>query len=103
VFSPALALIIVSATLCEKASRAKAQTLRSVAETMVNAQLINWFQAVDIKIRPVVFVLPPITPKKGGNVSRIFFGRDFFYETRKKYRSISSLPPSAAWPKRMRL
>jgi hypothetical protein len=35
--------------LCEKTYRAKAQRLRSVAETMTNAQSINWFQAVKIK------------------------------------------------------
>jgi len=35
--------------LCEKTYRAKAQRLRSVAETMSNAQSINWFQAVKIK------------------------------------------------------
>jgi hypothetical protein len=50
--------------LCEKPSRAKAQSAHSVAETMVNAQLINWFQAVEIKIRQIAFVLPTITPKK---------------------------------------
>jgi len=33
--------------LCEKPYRAKTQT---VAETTVNAQLINWFQTVEIKI-----------------------------------------------------
>jgi hypothetical protein len=35
--------------LCEKPYRSKAQRLRSVAETMINAQSINWFQADKIK------------------------------------------------------
>src|SRR6266511_4121867 len=65
--------------LCEKPSRAKAPRAHSVAETMVNAQLINWFQAVEIKIRPIAFVLPTISPKKSQNMSRIFFGRDIFF------------------------
>jgi uncharacterized membrane protein YfbV (UPF0208 family) len=58
--------------LCEKPSRAKAQWLHSVAETMINAQLMNWFQGVEIKIQLKAFVLPPITPKKSRNMSRIF-------------------------------
>jgi hypothetical protein len=49
-----------------------------MAETTVKSQLINWFQAVEIKIRPVAFVLPPITPKKSGNMSQFFFGMDIF-------------------------
>jgi hypothetical protein len=68
--------------LCEKPSRAKAQSVPSVAETMVNAQLINWFQAVEIKIRQIAFVLPTITPKKSQNMSRIFLVGIFFYDTR---------------------
>ena len=56
----------------------KAQRLRSVAETMINAQSINWFQALKIKIRPVEFLLPPISPKKSENMSRIFFVGTFF-------------------------
>jgi len=46
-----------------------AQRPRSIAETTIKAQLINWFQAVEIKIRPKAFVLPPITPKKSRNMS----------------------------------
>ena len=49
-----------------------------MAETMINAQLIYWFQAVDIKIRPIIFVLPLITPKKSQNMSRIFLVGIFF-------------------------
>jgi hypothetical protein len=67
--------------LCEKPSRAKAQRAPSVAETMVNAQLTHWFQAVEIKIRQIAFVLPTITPKKSQNMSRIFFGWDIFFTT----------------------
>jgi len=67
---------------------------------IIKTPSINWFQAVEIKIRPVAFVLPPITPKKSGNMSRIFLVRIFFYDTRKKYRSISSLLLSAVWQKR---
>jgi len=47
---------VVSSTLssfplrhCEKPPRAKAQRLRSVAETAIKAQLIDWFQAVEKK------------------------------------------------------
>jgi hypothetical protein len=58
--------------LCEKPYRAKAQSVCSLAELMVNAQLINWFQAVNIKIRPKAFVLPPTSPKKSRNMSRFF-------------------------------
>jgi uncharacterized membrane protein YfbV (UPF0208 family) len=43
-----------------------------MAETMIKAKLINWFQAVEIKIQPKAFVLPTITPKKSRNMSRIF-------------------------------
>jgi uncharacterized membrane protein YfbV (UPF0208 family) len=56
----------------------KAQRLRSVAETMINAQSINWFQAVKIKIRPIAFALPPITPEKGRNMSLFFLVGVFF-------------------------
>jgi hypothetical protein len=56
---------------CEKPSRAKTQRLRSIAETMIKVQLINWFQVVEIKIRSIAFVLPPITPKKSRNMSQI--------------------------------
>jgi hypothetical protein len=41
--------------------------------------LINWFQAVKIKIRPKAFVLPPITPKKSRNMSQIFLVGIFFF------------------------
>jgi hypothetical protein len=80
----------------------KAQRLRSVAETMINAQSINWFQAVMIKIRSIAFALPPITPKKSRNMSLFFWVGIFFYDTRKKHRSLSSLLPPAVWPKRIR-
>jgi hypothetical protein len=36
-------------------------------------QLINWFQAVEIKIRPVTIALSTLTPRKSGNMSRIFW------------------------------
>jgi hypothetical protein len=58
-----------------------------VAETMVNAQLINWFQDVEIKFRQIAFVLPTITPKKSKNMSRIFFGWDIFFTTRGAWRA----------------
>ena len=80
----------------------KTQRLRSVAETMINAQSIHWFQAVKIKIRPIAFALPPTTPKKSRNMSLFFLVGIFFYDTRKKYRSIPSLLPPAVWPKRIR-
>jgi hypothetical protein len=66
-----------------------------MAETMINAQLKNWFQAIEIKIRPKAFALPPTTPKKSRNMSLFFWVGIFFYDTREKYRSISSLLPSA--------
>ena len=69
----------------------KAQRLRSVVETMIIVQSINWFQAVKIKIRPIAFALPPITPKKSRNMSLLFWVGIFFYDTREKYRSNSSL------------
>src|SRR5262245_21647 len=50
----------------------------SVAETMVKAQLINWLQAVKIKIRPNAFALPPTTPKKSRNMSMFFLVGIFF-------------------------
>jgi hypothetical protein len=68
---------------CEEPARAKAQRLRLIAETTTKAQLINWFQAVKIKIRPVAFVLPPTTPKKSRNMSLFFLVGIFFYDTRK--------------------
>jgi hypothetical protein len=46
--------------------------------TMTNAQLINWFQAVEMKIRPKAFVLPPTTPKKSRNMSLFFLVGIFF-------------------------
>jgi hypothetical protein len=49
-----------------------------MAETTVNAQLINWFQAGEKKIRPVAFALPPITPKNSGNMSLFFLAGIFF-------------------------
>jgi hypothetical protein len=64
--------------LREKSSRAKAQRLRLIAETTIKAQLINWFQAVKIKIRPKAFVLPPTTPKKSRNMSLFFWVGIFF-------------------------
>jgi hypothetical protein len=68
-----------------------------------DAAVTNLLQAVEIKTQPAEFALPPTSPKKCGNMSRIFSGRDiFFYGARKEYRSISSLLPSAVWPKRMR-
>ena len=76
---------VVSSTLSifllrlrEKSSRTKAQRLRSIAETMIKAQLINWFQAVEIKIRSIAFLLPTITPKKSRNMSQIFLVGIFF-------------------------
>ena len=69
-----MALIVVSVT---HSYRAKAQRLRSMAETMTIAQVINWFQAVEIKIRLAAFVLPLTTPRKSRNMSRIFC-RDIF-------------------------
>src|SRR6266508_3336278 len=43
-----------------------------------------------LKIRPIAFVLPTISPKKSQNMSRIFFGRDiFFYDTRNWNRGFS--------------
>jgi hypothetical protein len=71
-------LSIFPLRLCEKPSRTKAQRLRSIAETKIKAQLINWFQAVKIKIRPKAFVLPPITPKKSRNMSQFFLVGIFF-------------------------
>jgi hypothetical protein len=62
-----------------------------MTETMINAQLINWFQAVEIKIRPIAFALPTSTPKKSRNMSRFFLVGIFFYDTRRKYRAMSSL------------
>jgi hypothetical protein len=53
----------------KKPSRAK---VTLIAETTIKAQLINRFQAVKIKIRPIAFLLPTLTPKKRGNMSRIF-------------------------------
>ena len=76
---------VVSSTLpifplrfCEEPSRKKAQRLRSIAETIIKAQLINWFQAIEIKVRSIAFVLPPITPKKRRNMSQIFLVGIFF-------------------------
>jgi hypothetical protein len=45
---------------------------------MIKAQLINWFQAVKIKIRPVAFALPSTTPKKSRNMSLFFLVGIFF-------------------------
>jgi hypothetical protein len=64
--------------LREKPSLAKAQRLRLVAGTTIKSQLINWFQAVKIKIRPVAFALPITTPKKSRNMSLFNLGRDIF-------------------------
>ena len=72
------ALSIFPLRLCEKTSRAKAQRLRLIAETTIKAQLINWFQAVKIKIRPKAFVLPTTTPKKSRNMSLFFLVGIFF-------------------------
>ena len=77
--------------LCEKPSRAKAQRLHSVAETMINAQLMNWFQGVEIKIQLKAFALPTISPRKSQNMSRIFLVGIFFYDARKKYKSGTDL------------
>jgi hypothetical protein len=71
-------LSIFPLRLCEKPSRAKTQRLRSIAETTIKAQLINWFQAIEIKIRSIAFVLPPISPKKSRNMSRFFLVGIFF-------------------------
>jgi hypothetical protein len=85
--------------LCEKPYRAKAQRLRSVAETMINAQSINWFQAVKIKIRPVAFVLPLTTPKKSQNMSLFFLAGIFFL--RHSEEVSVDLFASAVWPMRI--
>ncbi len=69
--NPALSIFLLR--LCEKPSHAKAQMLRSIAETMIKALLINWFQAVELKIRPIAFLLPPISPKKSRNMSHFFW------------------------------
>src|SRR5262245_3851343 len=71
-------LSILPLRICEKPSRKKAERLRSIAETMIKAQQINWFQAVEIKIRSTAFVLPPITPKKSKNMSLFNFVGIFF-------------------------
>jgi|SoiMethySBSTD1v2_1073268.scaffolds.fasta_scaffold3417178_1 hypothetical protein len=63
---------------CGKPSRANAQGLRLIAETTIEAQLINWFQAVKVKIRPKAFVLPTLTPKKSRNMSHFFLVGIFF-------------------------
>src|SRR5262245_42814451 len=65
-------------SFCAFAKNHLAQRLRSIAETMIKAQLINWFQAIEIKIRSIAFVLPPITPKKNRNMSRFFWQGYFF-------------------------
>jgi hypothetical protein len=49
------------------------------AETVIKAQLINWFRAIEIKIQSIAFVLPTITPKKRRNMSRIFLVGIFFF------------------------
>jgi len=51
----------------------KGERLRLMAETTIKAQLINWFQAVKMKIRPKAFVLPTTTPKKSRNMSHFFW------------------------------
>src|SRR6266545_3366376 len=76
IVSSTLSIFLLS--LRGKSSCTKAQRLRLIAETTVKAQLINWFQAVKIKIRPKAFVLPPITPKKSRNMSHFFLVGIFF-------------------------
>jgi hypothetical protein len=73
-----VALIIVSAPLCIFPKDPLAQRARSLSEMTINAKLIIWVQAVEIKIRPIEFVPPTLTPRKSGNMSRIFFGWGFF-------------------------
>jgi hypothetical protein len=41
-------------------------------------RLINWFQAVKIKIQPKAFILPTLTPKKSRNMSQFFLVGIFF-------------------------
>jgi hypothetical protein len=65
-------------SFCVIAKNHLAQRLRSIAETMIKAQLINWFQAVKVKIRPKAFVLPTTTPKKSRNMSLFFWVGIFF-------------------------
>jgi hypothetical protein len=73
-----------------------------MAETTVNAQLINWFQAVEIKIRPVTFALPPITPKKSRNMSQIFLVGIFFYGTMRFVSAWRRLLSAPRWRLRVR-
>jgi hypothetical protein len=68
-----MALIIVSATLRVFAKNLLAQRPRSLFEVTINARLIIRVQAVGIKNRPIEFVVPTLTPRKGGNMSRIFW------------------------------
>jgi hypothetical protein len=65
-------------SFCVIAKNHLAQRLRPIAETMIKAQLINWFQAVKVKIRPKAFVLPTTTPKKSRNMSLFFWVGIFF-------------------------
>jgi hypothetical protein len=45
----------------------------------IKAQLIHWFQAVQIKIRPKAFALPTTTPKKSRYMSHFFLVGIFFF------------------------